>query len=446
MNTILLLGSGKSSTYLIDFLADTAKAKNRKLILADLDLESAQSKLKARPNTVAVKVDLKDENSLEELVDKSSVVISMLPAFLHPVIAKIALKKKKHFFSASYESPEMKEMAEEIKKSNLFFLNECGLDPGIDHMSAMKIINESKENGETLRSFKSFCGGLLTPEFENNPWKYKFTWNPRNVVLAGQGTSRYIEQGRLKFVPYHKLFTRIDLFEFDEIGEYEGYPNRDSLSYRKVYGLEDIPTMRRGTLRRVGFTKAWDVFVQLGLTEDHYEVNLPEDFTLRDFFNTFLPYHPDRTVEEKLGDAFPSLDFPTFEKIQWLGLFSTDPVPMRQGSPAQILQKILEKSWTLNPEDRDMIVMQHKFEIETLNGTKEVVSSLVCKGEDSVHTAMAKTVGLPLALAVDKYLDGEISLTGLHIPVIPEIYHPILDALEKFGIEFKEKVTVTNPG
>ncbi len=445
MQTILLLGSGKSSTYLIDFLADQAKSKNRKLILADIDLDSAQTKLRSRANTEAVKLDTKNDGKLADLISSCDVVISMLPAFLHPKVAQLALEQEKHFFSASYESPELKEMATKIKESNLFFLNECGLDPGIDHMSAMKIIDEAKQSGERILSFKSFCGGLLTPEHENNPWKYKFTWNPRNVVLAGQGTSRYIEQGRLKFVPYHKLFTRIDQFEFDEIGSYEGYPNRDSLSYRKVYGLEDIPTMRRGTLRRVGFTKAWDIFVQLGLTEDHYEVTLPEDFCMRDFFNTFLPYDPSRTVEEKLGDIFPALDFPTFEKIQWLGLFSTDPVPMRTGSPAQILQKILEKSWTLDPNDRDMIVMQHKFEIETHEGSKEVISSLVCKGEDSVYTAMAKTVGLPLAIAVDKFMDGEISLTGLHVPVIPEIYQPILRALEGYGIEFKEKMTISDP-
>ncbi|MFC3879018.1 saccharopine dehydrogenase family protein [Algoriphagus namhaensis] len=438
MHTILLLGGGKSATYLIDYLADQAPIKKRKLILADLDLLALQKKLVGKPNTEAVLLDAQDEEQLTALIERADVVISMLPAFLHPKIAKKALALKKHFFSASYESEEMKQMKGDIEQSGLLFLNECGLDPGIDHMSAMKIIHEAKGAGEEILSFKSFCGGLLSPENEDNPWKYKFTWNPRNVVLAGQGTSRYIEQGKLKFVPYHKLFKRLDTFQFEEIGNFEGYPNRDSLSYRSVYGLEKIPTMRRGTLRREGYCKAWDIFVQLGMTEDTYEVNLPEDFTLRDFLNTFLPYHPSDPVEEKLTEMFSDLDFPTFEKIQWLGFFSKDLVPLTKGTPAQILQRILEKHWTLAPEDKDMIVMRHVFEIKTPQGMKIVNSSLVCKGQDSVYTAMAKTVGLPLAIAVDQFLDGNIQARGLHIPVIPEIYIPILNSLAESGISFSE--------
>ncbi|MHA7131749.1 saccharopine dehydrogenase family protein [Algoriphagus namhaensis] len=438
MHTILLLGGGKSATYLIDYLADTAQAKNRKFILADLDLNTAQSKLKNRPNTEAQAIDIEDKKLLADLISAADVVISMLPAFMHPKVAKRALKAGKHFFSASYESEEMRSMRADIEQAGLFFLNECGLDPGIDHMSAMQVIDRAKSRGERILSFKSFCGGLLTPESETNPWKYKFTWNPRNVVLAGQGTSRYIEQGKLKFVPYHQLFKRVDTFLFEGIGEYEGYPNRDSLSYRSVYGLQDIPTMRRGTLRRPGYCQAWDIFVQLGMTEDSYQIQLPQDFTLREFMNTFLPYHPSLTVEEKLNDLFPNLDFPTFEKIQWLGFFGLEQVPQRQGTPAQILQKILEKNWTLEASDRDMIVMQHKFEIASEKGNREVISSLICQGEDSTYTAMAKTVGLPLAIAVDLFLEGEINVKGLHTPVIPEIYDPILAKLAEFDIHFVE--------
>lgn len=442
MQHILLLGGGKSATYLIDYLADQAQAKERTFTLADLDLSAAQKKLKGRSNTAAVLLDAKDEIQLESLIEKSTVVISMLPAFMHPKVARKALDLKKHFFSASYESEELKQMRSEINEKNLLFLNECGLDPGLDHMSAMQLIDGAKKAGNEIISFKSFCGGLLAPASENNPWKYKFTWNPRNVVLAGQGTSRYIEQGKLKFVPYHKVFKRLDNFYFEEMGEFEGYPNRDSLSYRKVYGLEHIPTMRRGTLRRSGFCKAWDIFVQLGITEDTYEVNLPEGFTLRDFINTFLPFHPSDSVEEKLSELFPDLDFPTFEKIQWLGFFSKELVPMNQGTPAQILQRILEKSWTLDPTDTDMIVMRHVVAVKTAEGIKQINSSLVCKGEDSEHTAMAKTVGLPLAIAVDQFLDGKIQARGLHIPISAEIYEPILDKLADAGIVFSEREEV----
>ncbi|WP_439487496.1 saccharopine dehydrogenase family protein [Algoriphagus sp.] len=442
MHTILILGGGKSAIFLIDFLAKSCQSKDRRLIVADIDLDSATKKLKNQPNTQARQLDIEDAKSRQSLIRESDVVISMLPAFMHPIVAKDCLHFGVHFFSASYESGEMREMKSEIEAKGLLFLNECGLDPGIDHMSAMQIINLAKSKGEEILSFKSYCGGLLAPESEDNPWKYKFTWNPRNVVLAGQGTSRYIENGDLKFVPYHQLFNRLQTIQFPGLGDFDGYPNRDSLGYRRVYGLEKIGTMIRGTLRRSGFCKAWNIFVQLGMCDDSFQMNLPENTTLRQFLNSFLPYDPELSVEEKLGNLIPDFDFPIWEKIQWLGLFGNDLLPHTKGSPASILQAILEKNWKLYPEDKDMIVMQHLFEINGPDGAKEIRSSLVCVGEDSTYTAMAKTVGLPLAIAVDLFLDGKINLTGLHIPVLPEIYIPLLAELENHGIFFREEVRV----
>ena len=437
--TILILGAGKSSSYLIDYLADTCENKNRELILADLDLELAKSKLKGKSCTEARSLDIDSEKDRMALIEKADLVISMLPAFMHPIVAKDCLKLGKHFFSASYESEELRELKPEIEAKSLFFLNECGLDPGIDHMSAMKIIHETKAKGDEILSFKSYCGGLLAPISEDNPWKYKFTWNPRNVVLAGKGTSQYIEKGDLKYVPYHQVFKRTETIHFDRLGDFDGYPNRDSLSYRKVYGLEKIQTMLRGTLRRAGYCKAWDVFVQLGLTDDSFRMNLPSGSTLKQFLNSFLPYHESLSVEEKLAEAIPDMDFPTFEKIQWLGFFGNRKLPKTTGSPAEILQSILEEDWKLYPEDKDMIVMQHLFEVQTKDGIKKINSSLVAFGGDATYTAMAKTVGLPLAISVDLFLEGKIKLTGLHVPVIPEIYEPILEKLEEFGIRFIEK-------
>ncbi|MEP0711217.1 saccharopine dehydrogenase C-terminal domain-containing protein [Algoriphagus sp.] len=442
MHTILILGGGKSAIFLIDFLAENCQAKDRQLILADIDLASAQQKLKNQPHTQARQLNIENIKDRQSLIQEADVVISMLPAFMHPIVAKDCLKYGKHFFSASYESDQMREMKSEIEQKGLFFLNECGLDPGIDHMSAMQIINRAKANGEEITSFKSYCGGLLAPESEDNPWKYKFTWNPRNVVLAGQGTSRYIEKGDLKFVPYHQLFNRLETIQFPGLGDFDGYPNRDSLSYRKVYRLENIDTMLRGTLRRDGYCKAWNVFVQLGMCDDSFQMNLKEGTTLKQFLNSFLAYDPELTVEEKLGNLIPDFDFPTWEKIQWLGFFGDEVLPKVNGSPAAILQAILEKNWTLHPEDKDMIVMQHLFEIKTAEGTKEIKSSLVSFGEDASYTAMAKTVGLPLAIAVDSFLDGKINLTGLHVPVLPEIYNPILDELGRRGIRFEEEERV----
>lgn len=440
MHTILILGGGKSAIFLIDFLAESCQSKDRKLILADLSLASAQEKLKNQPNTEARQLDIENAEARQSLIKHADLVISMLPAFMHPVVAKDCLEFGKHFFSASYESEEMREMKAEIEAKGLFFLNECGLDPGIDHMSAMQIIDFMKSKGEEIISFKSYCGGLLAPESEDNPWKYKFTWNPRNVVLAGQGTSRYVEKGDLKFLPYHQLFNRLETVQFPGLGEFEGYPNRDSLNYRSVYGLENISTMLRGTLRRASFCKAWNVFVQLGMCDDSFQMDLPENTTLRQFLNLFLPYDPALSVEEKLGNLISDFDFPTWEKIQWLGFFGNDLLPKTTGSPAAILQAILEKNWKLYPEDKDMIVMQHLFEIKNAEGIKEIRSSMVCIGQDSTYTAMAKTVGLPLAIAVDLFLDGKINLKGLHVPVLPEIYNPILAVLKSHGISFREEV------
>lgn len=440
MQTILILGTGKSSTYLIEYLIGTAQAKNRQVILADISEEIAAEKSGNSPFVTSKAINLKDKENRQSLIQLADVVISMLPAFLHPLIAKDCLELQKHLFTASYESEELKNMKHEIEEKGVLFLNECGLDPGIDHMSAMKIIHQEQAAGNKIKSFKSYTGGVLTPESENNPWKYKFTWNPRNVVLAGQGVSRFIRNGKYKYIPYHMLFRRLETITFDEVGDFDGYPNRDSLSYRKIYGLDEIPTLLRGTLRRAGFCQSWDVFVQLGMTDDSFVMDLPEGFTSRMFINSFLPYDEVQSLEAKIKALLPWVTDEILEKIAWLGLFEDKELPLLKGSPAAILQVILEDKWSLEPGDKDMIVMQHLFEIETPEGTKKLTSSLVCKGENQTYTAMAKTVGLPLAMAVDLFLEGRIKVKGLHTPIIPEIYDPILNMLEKENIVFEEKV------
>jgi saccharopine dehydrogenase (NADP+, L-glutamate forming) len=440
MSTILIFGAGKSASYLIDYLADSCAQGDRQLLVADLDPSQAAAKLQGRSNTRAVPVKLDEQDSRRQLIEQADVVISMLPAGLHPIVAGDCLELGKHFFTASYESEALRAMRLEIEAKGLLFLNECGLDPGIDHLSALKIIHEAKAKGEVIRSFKSYCGGLLAPQSEDNPWKYKFTWNPRNVVLAGQGTSKFIDHGEVKVVPYQQLFKRVETISFPGLGDFDGYPNRDSLNYQAIYGLEQVDTLLRGTLRRAGFCKAWDVFVQLGMTDDTAVLQLPLGSTYRQFLNTFLPWSAQFSVEEKLAEVIPDLDFPTFEKLQWLRLFESVPLPITEGSPAQLLQAILEAHWSLQPADCDLIVMQHQFEIQTQTGIKKVISSLVEVGQDAVYTAMAKTVGLPLAIAVDLFLKGKISMRGLQLPVVPELYLPILEALEQEGIRFEERV------
>lgn len=408
-------------------------------MVADLNKEAASQKCRNHPRSLPSAISLDDKESRIKLIGKADLVVSMLPAFLHPTVAKDCLELGKHFFTASYESKEIRSMATEIAEKGLLFLNECGLDPGIDHMSAMKIIDQEKQRGHEIIGFKSYTGGVLSPESEDNPWKYKFTWNPRNVVLAGQGVSKYITQGQYKFVPYHRLFKNLETIHFKEVGDFDGYPNRDSLSYRSIYGLENIPTMLRGTLRRAGFCGSWDVFVQLGMTDDSFDMEVPEGFSMRMFTDAFLPDLANLTVEEKIKSVLPWADGTVLSKLDWLGLFSDLPLPKRKGSPAAILQAILEEKWALKPQDKDMIVMQHQIDVKTPKGVKRIFSSLVCKGEDQAYTAMSKTVGLPLAIAIVLFLEDKIHARGLKLPISPDFYLPILDRLEKYGITFTEE-------
>ena len=366
----------------------------------------------------------------------------MLPASMHVLLAEDCVIQGVNMITASYVSEEIKALDEKAKEKGVLLLNEIGLDPGIDHLSAKKIIDEIQEQGGQITLFKSFCGGLVAPEYDNNPWNYKFTWNPRNVVLAGQGTAQFIRNKQLKYIPYGKLFSRTDLIEVLDEGQFEGYANRDSLSYRETYNLKDIPTMFRGTLRRPGFSEAWDVFVQLGMTDDSFKISNLSEMTWREFTNSFLVYDDVRSVEDKLQSYF-SVDQNILDKLAWLGLFEDKMIGLEEGSPAQVLQHLLEDKWALQSDDKDMIVMQHLFDY-TLNAKSyHLKSSLVLRGKDQAHTAMSMTVGLPVAIATELILNGKISLTGVRIPIDKEIYLPVLEKLKEFGIDFVEEKFTT---
>jgi len=296
--------------------------------------------------------------------------------------------------------------------------------------------------GGTMHIFESFTGGLIAPESDNNPWNYKFTWNPRNVVLAGQGSAaKFIQEGQYKYIPYNKLFRRTEVIEIEGYGKFEGYANRDSLKYRDVYNLQNIPTIYRGTLRRKGFSKSWNVFIEIGATDDSYILEGSKDMTKRDFINSFLPYNPTDSVELKLRHYLKiDQDDPIFEKLVWLGIFDKDRVDISEDvTPAQFLQKILEQKWQLDPDDKDMIVMWHKLVYKINGDFKEINSHMIAIGEDQTYTAMSNTVGLPLAICAKMMLNGTIALTGVQIPIKKEIYNPILTELENYGINFQEK-------
>lgn len=443
MKTILVLGAGLSSTSLIAYLLDHSTSLNWKVKVGDLSLETAQKKVNNHPNGSAFSFDLSNSTQLATEIAGADAVISMLPAFMHPVVAKECVAQGKHMLTASYVSDAMRSLDAEAKAKGISLLNELGVDPGIDHMSAMKVIDEIKAEGGKMLGFMSNTGGLVAPEYDNNPWNYKFTWNPRNVVLAGQGVAQYQEMGQVKFIPYHRLYGRAFTVNVLDMGEFEVYPNRDSLQYKKIYSLENIPSIMRGTMRRKGYCKAWDVFVQLGATDDTYKVPDSENLTYRSFINSFLAYHPTLSVEEKLKQEISLANDPQiFSKLQWLGIFEDKRVGIPNASPAQIVQKILEEKWVLDPEDKDMIVMQHQFDYE-LKGKKErITSTLVIKGKDQRNTAMAITVGTPLAIATKLLLTGEIKDKGVVVPTKAHLYTPILKELENYGVKFIEEKIV----
>jgi saccharopine dehydrogenase-like NADP-dependent oxidoreductase len=440
MKKILILGAGLSSSSLIKYLLDNSTEHNWKIKLGDVSFATAKQKINNHPNGEALEFDIFNEFQKEKEIMNADAVISMLPARFHPLVAESCLKHKVHMLTASYVSPEMKAMNEEAKKQGIAMLNELGVDPGIDHMSAMKVVDEIKEKGGKMIAFKSSTGGLIAPEYDNNPWNYKFTWNPRNVVVAGQGVSQYIMNGNLKYLPYHQLFDRVETTTVPGMGDFEVYPNRDSLKYRETYDLMDIPTMFRGTMRRPGYCKAWNVFVQLGMTDDTYVVENSENITYREFVNMFLAYDEKLSIEEKIISKFNiTMDSDIMYRLKWLGLFENIKVGLKDATPAQILQKILVDKWILGENDKDLIVMQHQFDYELSGKKHRKISSLVVIGEDNVHTAMSITVGTPLAIATKLLLTGAINVTGVHTPVKKELYAPILEELEKYGIKFTEE-------
>ena len=444
MKNILIIGAGKSSSYLIKYLLEKSDKENLHLHIGDICTKNIKLIVGDHQNATSFLFDVFDSKKRQEYIKKSDIVISMLPARFHIEVAKDCITYNKHMVTASYISKEMRALDDAAKTKGLVFMNEIGVDPGIDHMSAMQLIDKIKESGGKMLLFESFTGGLVAPENDNNLWNYKFTWNPRNVVLAGQGgAAMFIQEGTYKYIPYHKLFRRTEFVNIDGSGNFEAYANRDSLKYRSIYGLEDIPTMYRGTIRKVGFSRAWDIFVQLGMTDDSYRIQNSKGMSYRDFVNLFLAYSPSDSVELKLRSYLKiDQDDVVWAKLIELDLFNpTKKITLKNATPAQILQKILESSWTLEEEDKDMIVMQHLLGYEMKGEKKQIESSLIVKGENQNYTAMAKTVGLPVAIAALKILQGEIKTPGVQLPISKEIYEPILKELKEYGVQFSEKNT-----
>jgi len=442
MRKILIIGSGKSTPYLVKYLLDKSQEENIQVTVGDININDANKLIGSHKNGNAIKLDVFDKNSRKSAIQNADIIVSMLPTNFHIEVAKDCIIYGKNMVTASYISDAMQALDQEVKNKGLIFMNEIGLDPGIDHMSAMQVIDRIRDKGGKMILFESSTGGLVAPESDTNSWNYKFTWNPRNVIVAGQGgAAKFLKDNTSKYISYNQLFQRTELLNIDDFGQFEIYANRDSLKYQSVYGLDDINTLYRGTIRRVGFSRAWNLFVVLGMTDDSYVIGHSEKMSYRDFVDSFLPYSSEDSVELKFRQLLNiDKDDVIWGKLMELDFFSkTKMVELKKATPAQILQKILMDCWTLGKNDKDMIVMYHKFGYE-LNGEKyQIDSSMITIGEDQIYTAMAKTVGFPVAIATLAILNKKITTLGVQIPVAKEVYTPILNELVNNGIIFKER-------
>ncbi len=438
MKNIFVLGAGRSSTALIKYLL-TEKAYFN-ITIVEKHTKIAEKKF---PFAKVVSFDILDTARARSQLKTADLVISMLPATLHSSVAIICADLGVSMLTASYVSDEIQKLSPTFEAKGACCIMEMGLDPGIDHMSAMRVLDRIKLAGHKINAFETFTGGLLADNRNvDNPWQYKFTWNPRNVVLAGKGIVKFIQEGKLKYIPYQKLFQRTEVIHIPEYGYFEGYANRDSLKYLEIYKLSGINTLYRGTLRRPGFCKAWDTFVQIGATDDSYTLFGLEEMTHRQFINTFLQYNPNDSIELKLAHYLNiGMESEEMYKLKWIGIFDDQLVGLKKGTPAEILEHILKKKWTLNDSERDLIVMWHKFDYLEENTIKQIQTHLVIEGKDQINTAMSTTVGLPLGVTAKLLLENKIKVKGVNIPTIKKIYEPVLDELSRHGLQFLERDT-----
>lgn len=432
MNQVLILGAGKSSSHLIRHLVD--KKAELKITLSIVDLHI--SHLKSYENlehVTLLKLNSGDISEYENPIKNSFLTISMLPAFMHIEVAKICLKYGSHLITPSYISEEMQGLSLEAKNKNLIFLNELGFDPGIDHLTTMKIYHEIVEQGGKLTSYRSYAGGLVAQKSDDNPWHYKFSWNPRNVILAGQGGDiKFKKDSRQQTLSYSDLFKQSEFLKLSNGQVFDAYANRDSLKYEKLYGWQNLETLIRGTLRIHGFCEAWSLLIQLGLTDDTIKDRPFTGKTYADFYASSLDVNPVDFLNSQKNEVREKLDYIGFSD-------STSKIKI-DGSAAEILQTILVDKWKLNPEDTDWVVMVHFFEYELNHKKIEIESYFSLEGESSTYTAMSKTVGMPIAFAAEMILRNEINTFGVLMPTSREIYLPLLKKLEDIGVKFQETI------
>lgn len=441
MKNLLIIGAGRSATALINYILEQARQHDFFITVADADLEAARRKINDHPKGRAIWLDASKTNDRRDVISRHDVVVSLLPPQMHLEVAQDCISLGKHMVTASYVSKQVFRLGDEARQRALVFMNELGLDPGIDHMSAMQRIHKIKAQGGKITAFYSYTGGLVAPESDNNPWHYKFSWNPRNVVLAGQGTAQFLENGKLKYIPYRRLFRQYRLVDIPNMGQWEVYANRDSLLYKDAYGLQDIKTLFRGTIRHRGFCDAWNALVRIGLTDATFPIVDSDQLTYHDLMEAFLGISQHTgSVKDRVAKMLEmEPDSEVMQKLEWLGLFSKRRIKVQNATPSLILEHLLLEKWALQPDEKDMVIMQHEFEYEIQRKKRKLTSTLVMKGENSSETAMSRLVGLPLGIFVKLLMLGKISTTGVNIPTMPEVYEPVMKELEDYGVKFTEQ-------
>ena len=440
MTNILVFGAGKSSSYLIKYLLDCSLKQFWQVTVADSNLNAALAKIGDHSFGRAVQLDIHEDLLRKRQIGQADLVISLLPPSLHFIVAKDCIELRKNLITASYLSEEIKSLHIDARNAGLLFMNEIGLDPGIDHMSAMKIIDEIERLGADISSFKSYCGGLVAPESDNNPWHYKISWNARNILNAGKSGAHFMDNGIEKKFDYSDLFNQYELIKVPGLGNLAAYANRDSLNYRNYYGLEQVKTMLRATFRYEEFCLGWNTIIQLGLTTENMKFT-DAGLTYYDWFMYATKAVEGNNPSDKIRNITPKEKDLVINLIDWLGLFNNDKINLAgEMSSADVLLQRMEEKWKIEDYDKDMVVMRHEFDYARKNIETRLSSTLIVKGEDKTYTAMAKTVGLPMAIFAKLLLTGKIkNLVGVQIPIMKEVYKPVLKELATFGIEFSEE-------
>lgn len=436
MKKIVILGAGLVARPLVRYLLDQPDFE---VEVASRTVSKAIKLINNHPHGTAKELNLKDDAALREEISRADLVISMVPYSFHPKVAKYCIDFNKHMVTTSYVSEIMKNLDGEAKRAGILILNEIGLDPGIDHMEAMRIIHEVEEKGGEITSFISYCGGLPAPEANTNPFGYKFSWSPMGVLLAGKNSAQYIKDGQQIFIPSEDLFENYNIIQIEGLGDFEGYPNRNSLPYIDLYNIKSTRTMLRGTLRNIGWCPTLKKIVDLGLLDE--EKKEWTGLTYNDFFRRLMNAPLEKDIKKALSNYLNiKEDSDIIKRLEWLDLLSDDPLLIDKGSALDILgAKMLEKL-QFEKGERDMIILQHTFEASYPDGKKErITSTLIDFGIPDGDSSMARTVGLPAAISTKLILEEKIKKTGVHIPILLEIYAPILQELKDLGIEFKEK-------